>query len=973
MCGANLRKRRDKMKVNDLLHGFRVTGIRHLAEIDADMVEMVYEKNGAGLIWLDRKDTNKTFAVTFKTIPDDSTGVFHIIEHSVLCGSDKYPIKDPFVELLKSSLQTFLNAMTFPDKTMYPVSSRNDKDFLNLVDIYMDAVLHPQILTKPEIFYQEGWHYDWTDKDSEPTFKGVVFNEMKGAYSSVDDLVEEEMKKLMYPDVCYGKDSGGNPVHIPDLTYEKFVACHRKYYHPSNSRIFLDGEMNIAEVLAKLDSFLSAYDRLDIDTTVPMQAPKGERVAEAEYELAENEDPEGKTRLVLGYMGFPYDDQKDSLALSVLTRVLCGSNESPLKAELLSEGLCQDVSIPQYDSIQQSSVLVDVQNVKEENIPKIRAVIRDVFEKAASGGLEPARMTAALNSMEFRLRERDFGRTPRGLVYAISSMESWLYGGDPAQNLCYDASLAFLRENLSTGYFENLLRRVFLENPHTAVLTMRPSKTLADRRLADEKDRLSKAKASWSEEKKEEILALNRRLLAWQQTDDTAENLATLPQLSLSDISDKPEKLPLREEKTDGVTVLHHDVPTGGILYTDMLFNIADATADDVKLLSLLCNLFTRTATEKHDALSLQDEISTWLGYLSMTVQTYHAEGKEDGKVYLSVSAGVLEKNRDKLPELLSEVLFTSLFNNKEQILNILRQMKMDAENYIVGGGHMLSLYRTQAGLVGYGAAVEYFRGYENYLWVKDTEKNFDKKTDALCVSLAAALRRYITKDRLILSVTGEADDAYLSKLIGLLPSDGITPAVYTALRPLGAHKEGIRIPSQISFAVRAGKAPVYTGTMGVAENLVSYEYLWNRIRVQGGAYGAGLVTRKNGMLFCYSYRDPNPKNSLSVYEGVPAFLREFCKGGVSVEKYIIGAVGSSEPLMSPRALGDAATVEYMCEVTYEDVCRVRREMLATDTAALVALADTMERAYAAGGICVVGGKDKLADCEDVLDTVVDM
>ncbi len=962
------------MKEKQVLHGFLITRVRPLPEIEATMYEMVYEKNGAKLLYLDRADSNKTFAIAFKTIPDDDTGVFHIIEHSVLCGSQKYPIKDPFVELLKGSLQTFLNAMTYPDKTMYPVCSRNDRDFLNLVDVYMDAVLHPQILQTPEIFYQEGWHYEWNNADDLPTYKGVVFNEMKGSYSSVDRLMGEKMMALMYPDTCYGKASGGDPVHIPELTYEKFLACHAKYYHPSNARIFLDGTMDLPSVLQKLDEFLSPYERLDLCADIPLQAPVGDVHAECEYELSPGEDGHNKFRLGRGYMGFPFDAQKESLAVSLLSSVLCGSNEAPLKLALLSRGLCQDVSLSYEDGIQQNMVQIDVQNIEEDAAETICEVIDEVFRHAAEGGLDTSRMTAALNSMEFRLRERDFGRYPRGLVYGMTTMDTWLYDGDPAQNLCYDDTLAFLRAHLSDGYFEDLIRRLFLDNPHKVTLLMKPSKTLAQRRLDDERRRLSQAKAAFTPEQAQEIFALNRRLVAWQQTPDTPEALSTLPTLSLSDIAPTPEKHATEVCEVGGVTVLKHPLPTAGILYTALYFNAADAAEDDLPYLSLLSALFTHTATEDRDALAVQDLVKTYLGYLSMdTVPVSVGTDTSRAKLFVCVSAGVLDKNKEHLCDILRELLYRCRLDNKEQICNILRQIKMEQEAYLLSAGHQVGVRRTTAALSVAGAATEKSKGYDFYRWVKDTEEHFDERADALMEKLTALMKQCITRDRLTLSVTGPCDDAFLHRILDIFDTDGVACPAYMSLRALPVMKEGICIPSQISYAVRSAYLGGYTGTMAVAEGLLSYEYLWNRIRVQGGAYGAGQAVRKNGCTFQYTYRDPDAKNSLSVFAAVPAYLRDFAAGGEPIEKFIIGAVGSSEPLLSPRAEADAADGEYLSEVGYEDACRVRRQMLDTTPADLAALADAMERAFADSPVCVVGGKDKLDLCRGELTDIHDM
>lgn len=951
------------MKIHDRLHGFTVTGKRELPEIGAILWEMTYEACGTPLLYLERPDTNKTFAIAFKTVPEDSTGVFHILEHSVLCGSDKYPVKEPFVDLLKGSMQTFLNAMTFNDKTVYPLSSRNDKDFLNLIDVYMDAVLHPAILKNRNIFLQEGWHYEMTDKDAAPTYKGVVFNEMKGAYSSADEVASEVMNALLYPDTCYGKDSGGDPVHIPELTYEHFLDCHRRFYHPSNARIFLDGAMDLDAVLAKLDGFLRGYEKQPALPPIAMQPPVPYTEKRMEYEIAEDDDPKGKVRVSFGYMGFRFDDQRDLLAMSLIAAVLAGSNEAPLKRALLAEGLCEDVTLSQNDGIAQTSVVIDVRNTEEEKIPRIREVIRQVLTDAAENGLSRERTVASLNSMEFRLRERDFGSTPRGLVYGLSALETWLYDGDPAQTLCYNEVLAFLRENLGTGYLEGLIRRVLLDNPHSACLIMVPSGTLAARRLAEEEARLAAARASWDDRQVQQILDMNRDLVAWQQGEDTPEAKATLPALSVSDISPLPERIPAEERKVGGVPVLYHDLATEGIAYVDLFFGISDIPAEDLPYLSLLAGVFTRLSTTEHDASDLQNLIKKDLGALTLIPEVYAvAEDVKKAKIYLHISASVLENNKNALPQILGEVLFHTVYNDRERVLNILRQMKSGQEESMGSAGHVVGIGRTSAYLTSAGAVSETLQGYDNYLWMKDTEKNFDARFTAVEEKLSVLCRRYFTRDRLFMACAGAYDPDWLASLAAVVPADGVQPPVYAEIPPLGVRREGLEIPAQIAFAVQGGIIP-YTGAYAVAGNLISYEYLWNAIRVQGGAYGAGMLPRRTNQCFFYTYRDPSAARSLDVFGKVAAFLRDYVGAGGGIDKYIIGAVAASEPLLSPHAAASLSHVDYITGVTYEDRVRIRTEMLAADSVALSAVADGLESMIAAGAVFVTGGKDKLDTC----------
>lgn len=961
------------MKIGELLYGFRVTERRELPEIGAVLWRMVYEKNGADLIYLEREDENKSFAIAFKTIPEDDTGVFHIIEHSVLCGSEKFPVKEPFVDLLKGSMQTFLNAMTYPDKTVYPVSSRNDKDFLNLIDVYMDAVLHPLILRDPRIFRQEGWHLELFSEEEDLDCVGVVLNEMKGAYSSVDEVISEEMTKAMFPDLCYGKDSGGEPTAITTLSYERFLYFHQKYYHPSNARIFLDGSMNLDEVLPLLDGYLSAYEKKNIDATIPDQAPVAPAPVRKYYPLSPSEDAEGKVRVALGFGSCRYDEQAKQTAVEVLIHLLTETNESPLKKALLSAGLCEDVTVSAYDGIRQTIVTIELRNTSEEKIPLLLDTLTRVFTEAAAG-LDRQRLTAVLNNIDFRLRERETGSFPLGLAFALSSLETWLYDGDPAQNLCFGETMAYLRREMENGYFERVLREVFLENPHRATLIFLPSKTLEAEREQEEKARLSAWKKSLGTEGVREIIRESEELRAWHESEDSEEARATLPMLALSDIS-KTQDVPTVEVGQVGdVPLLYHNTNTAGIAYPGLRFSVNDLGREELLLLPLLAATLGQLATEHYDALALQDEIKTWLGNLSFAASvTGRRDRPDDARVGFTCSVSVLEENRERVAGILEEILCHTDFSDADAIAHILRQAKLEGDESIIAAGHLCAIGRAVSHFTTSAAVDELLSGYEFYSFVKEKAENLDKCKYELSKSLASLANKIFTKERLTLSLTGKKETDFLLPLLRVLKSDGVLPPEKIAYPLPPVCGEGIAVPSQVSYAVMAARdALPFGGSAMVAQKILSLDYLWNAIRVQGGAYGAGFSFRFGGTLFAYSYRDPNAARSLGCYRECADFLRKFAAGNPDLTKFIIGAVAAFEPLLSPRMRGNYAISNYWQDITREDILRMRREMIATTPKDLAAIADRIEKAGANAAVCVVGSATALDACGDLLTVRLD-
>lgn len=963
---------KDNMKTNDVIHGFRLKESRELKEIRATMRLFEFEKTRTPLLWLDRDDENKTFAIAFRTVPTDDTGVFHILEHSVLNGSEKYPVKEPFVELLKSSLQTFLNAFTFPDKTMYPVSSRNDKDLLNLIDVYMDAVLHPLSKREPLGFMQEGWHYE-IDDGGNRSYNGVVFNEMKGAYASEDTVLEAGMNRLLFPDTCYRWESGGHPEHITELTYENYLAAHDRFYHPSNARIVLDGSVDLESVLAKLESFLSPYDAITPDGEIAFQKPVAPDPAECRYEIAPDDDPSDKAILARGWVFASYDEPVKIAAASILSSALCGTNESPLKKALMDEGLAQDVELSVMDGIRQEFALLVLRNLPEERLEEAQRRIGEILEKIASDGLDRARLEAITDHWEYVTREKDFGSMPRGLVYAIDVMESWLYGGDPAQELCQEKLFGSIREMIKTGGFEKLLREIFIDCPHRATLRMLPSSTLGEEKRLAEKKRLDEAAKDWTDADVERIRADFKRLRAFQEAPDTPEKIATLPVLSLSDVSEKVNLTPQTVSEIDGVTVLEQDIDTDGIVYADCYFSLDDMSADQLSETVFFASLLGQAATEKYDPTSLFNEIDAKLGHFEASCAAMAKADDADGcKTFLTLRFSFLESKKPEVIPLIREITGATRFDDRGYIYNLLRQARMGSERQISTAGNRVAALRASASLSAKGAALEAIGGVDMLRWLQDTDKSYESGFEGLSARFEALKKKIFSRRRLILSVTGAPDRQWEKELIESFGTDGMGEEIPKTPKALSA--EGLVIPAEIGFAARAGNlarvGEKWRICASVASQILTYGYLWNTVRVKGGAYGTRISVTRDGSVTVTSYRDPSPAASLDVFMKTGEALREFCLSDEKIDKYIISTFAESEPLFTPRMKGVRAAERYILGITPEELAANRKKLLSTAKADLEEFSRALDKALEGGTLCVVGGKNVVDACGDKLDSV---
>ncbi len=941
-------------------HGFCVDRVRESKELGGQLVEMHHEKTGAQLAWVDNGEVNKTFCVAFKTLPEDSTGVFHILEHSVLCGSAKYPVREPFVELMKSSMATFLNAMTFPDKTIYPVSSRNEQDFLNLTEVYLDAVFAPRILQDPNIFYQEGWHIE-LDENGAPLYKGVVFNEMKGAMSDVDEQIYQKTLDVLFPDNCYGWNSGGDPKHIPDLTYEQFLRMYRRYYHPSNARIFLDGAIPLDKVLTLAEEYLSRFDRLDEKHEIPMQKPFAAE-AEQAYEIGAEEDTADKTMLTLAKIVAPWSDTVRVTATEILFDVLTGSNDAPLKKALLATGKCQDVSMSLDNAMAQPYMMLTLRNIADGSEQELRQIIRDTVQQLVKTGLDKDALTASINSSEFSARQPG---EPSGLLRCIHALDAWLYGGDPMQPLLSEERYQKLREMATGDGFDRLMAELLLDESTMSIIRTVPSHTQGDELRADETERLQAIQASWTDADKEALRVQNEKLTAWQQTPDTAEQLATLPVLSLSEISADPLLIPAAEAQCGAAKVITHDLSMNGITIMHWYISLTDFTLDELKWLSILPELLGKLPTKRHDSLSLFQAIKRDIGKLTFQLRVM-SRCAEMATPVLDVSCSVLDANVDKAAALVQEILTETCFDDRARVQTLILQLSEMAKQKVISDGHRMAMYAASATMSAASAAREALNGLSACMVQKALAENFDAQYPdflALCerFSKDSAVQSRVTFS---LSTNKVLDPA---AILSAYPVGTPIPDAAPYVSNLPA-KCAYRIPAQISFASlgydyrRAGK--VYSGIARVMSNILSLSYLWNEVRVQGGAYGAGLNTSETGRMVTYSYRDPSPARTLGINRSMSKGLRDFVAGDERIDKYIISTVGESEPPLGSENQILVSDENLLCGITPEDLCRERAEMLSTTKDALLKWCGVLDQMAKDGGVCVVGHDGAIAACE---------
>lgn len=944
--------------------GFQHCSATPLPTLSATAHLFRHETTGAELLWLDRPSENKTFCVSFQTLPEDDTGVFHILEHSVLCGSERYPVKEPFVELMKGSLNTFLNAMTFPDKTVYPISSRDDRDFDHLMRVYLDAVFCPSIYSNPNIFRQEGWHYQ-LDGDGNPSYVGVVFGEMKGALSSVDEVIQQRLCRMLFPDNCYRFCSGGDPEFIPQLTYEQFLACHRRFYAPSNARFFLDGPVPIGDILAFIgDTYLNDCDPRQPRPALSLQSPIPHRVETAEYELSPEEDPDGKAHFVLGKVAGSWQQVDKLLALEVLVDYLAGSNSAPATRAVLEQGLGEDLVLSLSDGIAQPYLTLQVQHCQASALSGLKAALQNIFRAILDRGLSREGLTASLNRLEFQSRE---DREPLGVELALRACNAWMYGGDPTLYLDLSEHFARLRSDWDEAAFAALLEEVFLEDQGMAELHVLPSQTLGQRKAQAEQARLASAAGSWSAHQRAQLLAEQQALEGWQQTPDTPEALATIPHLTVSELSPEPLWTDCDQEQLGRVRLLRPRLTTSGTAYFHLYFALPELAPEALSALSLLCRMLGKLPTRRHDGQQLQQAIKTYLGSLEFSLVPLGRQGDPDrARCYLLCSCSVLESNVDRAVSLIREVLLETVLNQPGAVEEILKQNYLSAQQNLIASGHQYAFQHILAGLTAEGKAAEAISGYGFYRYLRAKAEQFDFPS---VLAPMEELMGSLSRLPMTLSVTGRVPSGALDALCDGLGGSETGPTV-TLSAPISC-RDAIVIPSEVAYAVQGGNlyrlGTQERGAHLLGAKILSLNYLWNRVRVQGGAYGAGLSTGANGNLVAFSYRDPNPANTLQVFRGAPDYLRTFCRDREPFDQLLIGAVSDSEPLLAAPIRSRLATERVLRGITLEQKRRERRELLDTSYGDLLDFADWLEELVGQENICIVGGAALLDSCGDAV------
>ena len=959
------------LRENETIHGFRLLKQQTVPEIDAKGYAFVHEKSGARLFFLENDDDNKVFSISFRTTPADDTGVAHIVEHSVLCGSRKYPLKEPFVELVKGSLNTFLNAMTFPDKTMYPVASRNDKDFQNLMDVYLDAVFYPVMKETPEIFQQEGWHYEIESAAEPLRYSGVVYNEMKGALSSPDDVLENKVMLSLYPDTTYGFESGGDPDAIPTLTYEGFCAFHSRYYHPSNSYIYLYGALDIEEKLAYLDrEYLSSFDRIEPHSEIALQKPFGEMVRqEAAYSISEGEKESEKTFLALSWLVGEADDAEAMLALDILQHALLQTEAAPLKKALMDAKIGKDVSSSFEDALRQPYMSLIVTGSEAERADELCSLTEKELRRLVDDGIDKTLLEASINRLEFKVREADFGTSPKGLVYNIKIMNSWLYDADPALYLYYEELFQRMREGLKGRYFEEVLEKRLLKNTHRSLVVLKPSKTLSAERDKALAEALEKKKQSFTSEEIEGIVEMNKRLKERQESPETPEALATIPLLALSDIRREVEKLPLVEREIEGCKTLFSDVFTNKIAYINLWFDAQGVPQEHIPYIYLLTGLLDAVDTESHTYAELSNISNLHTGGISYENSAIARTGEPDSCLPLfRVRARAFVRKLPELFSFLAEVLTESKFTDKKRLEELCGQCRAVLEARVMSASQRsmaarIASYLSPAGAYNEQAMLSF------YSFVADITDHFDERFEELSRTLASLLPLVFTQGGLTIGVTLSEDEygafaEEAQKFCCRLPQEKAKPQRYSF--DVRAKNEGILSSSRVQYVGKAANflrlGFSYTGSMDVLETILRYDYFWTKIRVQGGAYGAFTQISRVGTLFFSSYRDPNLKETLDVFDKTSDYLASFDVSDREMVKFIIGTISTLDVPLTPQLKGSVAQDRFFRQLTDADRQKTRDEILATCQEDIRALAAVVDACMKENILCVFGNEEKLKE-----------
>lgn len=957
---------------------------KQIPELNSVGFLLKHKRTGAKVALISNDDENKVFNIGFRTPPSDSTGVPHIMEHSVLCGSRDFPVKDPFVELVKGSLNTFLNAMTYPDKTVYPVASCNDQDFQNLMHVYLDAVFHPNIYKEEKIFRQEGWHYEMESEDAPIIYNGVVYNEMKGAFSSPEDMLDREIMTALYPDTPYYYESGGAPKHIPELTYENFLAFHQKFYHPSNSYIYLYGNMDMAEKLNWIDEqYLSHYDYLEVDSSIAVQKPFDKPVERVlDYPISAEESAKNQAYLSYNAVIGTSLDAELYLAFQVLEYALLSAPGAPLKQALLDAGIGKDILSTYENGIAQPYFSIIAKNAEEDQKHDFLDVIRRTLTEIAEKGFDRKALQAGLNYYEFRYREADFGNYPKGLMYGLQMFDSWLYDeNQPFLHLIALDHFAKLKSQVDqgTGYFERLVKTYLLDNTHAALLILRPVPGLEAQEQARVENVLKEYKESLSEEALRQLVQSTHELKAYQDAPSSPEELEKIPMLKREDI--RREAAPFNNEEllTDGTTLLHQNLFTGGISYIRLLFDAGGLPDSLIPYMGILKHVLGYMDTENYSYGELFNEINCHTGGINPAVNLYgNMRDREKFRIMFEMKAKVLTDKTDFAFAMLREILHRTKLSDTKRLYEIIAQLKSRMQMYLTSSGHSAAAMRAMSKFSESAWINDRMNGIAFYWVVEDLEQHFAERSEELIEKLKQTMEYVLRPENLIVSCTSAEDG--LEKVKKEIPS--LKKALFTSALPKAAaeeekgaviKKEGIKTPSAVQYVARAGHISHYTGAYRILKVILSYDYLWIQVRVKGGAYGCMSGFGVYGDSYLVSYRDPNLGQTNEVFEKTAEYVEQFDAGERDMTKYIIGTISELDTPLTPSAAGNRSMSAWMTHATLEDFQKIRDEILDASPADIRALASGIRELLAEESFCTIGNESKIEKEKELFDRTVSL
>ena len=971
------------MSMKDL-QAYEVQKEEDLKGIKAKGYLLRHRKSGARVVYIENDDNNKVFSIGFRTPPSDSTGVPHIMEHSVLCGSRNFPAKDPFVELVKGSLNTFLNAMTYPDKTVYPVASCNDQDFQNLMHVYMDAVFYPNIYEHEEIFRQEGWSYQLDSAEDKLKYNGVVYNEMKGAFSSPEGVLDRVILNTLFPDTSYANESGGDPEVIPELTYEQFLDFHRKYYHPSNSYIYLYGDMDIEEKLHWLDQeYLGKYDREPVDSRIRFQEPFAEMQEKViPYSIASEESEEDNTYLSYNKVVGTSLDKELYLAFQILDYALLSAPGAPLKKALTDAGIGKDIMGSYDNGIYQPIFSVIAKNANEEQKEEFIQVIEDVLRASVKNGIDTKAIEAGINYYEFRYREADFGNYPKGLMYGLQMMDSWLYDEEkPFIHIEALDTFEFLKKQIGTGYYEELIQKYLLDNPHGAIVIVTPEKGRTARMEAELEEKLQKYKESLTAEEVEAFVQKTQALEAYQSEPESEENLEKIPVLKREDISREIEPIINEEMTLAGVPVIFHEIETNGIGYVDVLFDMSLVEEQDLPYVGILQSVLGIIDTKRYDYGTLFNEINVNTGGIGTSLELYNDVTNIREKAFKATFEIKGKALYGKLPvafDMMREILMESKLNDGKRIREILAMLKSRLLMKFQSSGHVTAVLRAQSYASPAAKLKDMTNGIAFYETVSYIEEHFEEEKEKLSEKLIDLSKKLFCGDNMMLSYTAAREGIEgLEEMVEKLKNSLHTRTAEEDKRCVihcEKKNEGFKTASKVQYVAKAGnfidQGVAYTGALQILKVIMSYDYLWQNIRVKGGAYGCMSNFNRIGEGYFVSYRDPNLKRTLDVYDGVVDYLKNFTVSERDMTKYIIGTMSGIDQPMTPASKGERSMNLYMNKVSAEMIREERNQILDAEQDDIRALYKVAEAVLQADQMCVIGGEDKIEEEKELFKTL---